>query len=80
MKVLFATTCIAVIAAVGYFFWHEYDATQRGQAVAASAADRARCLEVISSYVKSQSATLEPHAEDCVMRGLVTADEIMRAR
>lgn len=50
MKALVAATCVALLAAVGYYFWSEYSASQQKAAYAEKVAeeayrktDRGRC-------------------------------------
>jgi len=46
MKVLIAATCVAVLAAVGYFFYGEYADAQAREALAERQSIKAGCAKI----------------------------------
>lgn len=53
MKTLIAATCIAVLGAVGYFFWGEYSRYSERTAAADATANQAKyddCLEALVAF------------------------------
>lgn len=60
MKALIATTCIAVLAAVGYYFWNEYSRYSENQAA-------------IAEQVRNRNAEDQAHISGPECRGYAAA-------
>ena len=76
MRTLVSITCVAILSAIGYFGWTEYSKAQESERLARFQQERQRCLDW---YANGGG---EPEklsvSEDCVMRGLLTLDDIRR--
>lgn len=81
LKALVAVTCV-VVAAVGYWFWKEYETGQQASRVAEYRAARDSCLDIVHRYVARYSAEYSDDLmhliEGCVQRGLVNREDIDR--
>lgn len=71
LKGLIAVACVVIIAAGGYYFWGEVQASQQRQAIAKRLSEIAMCKESLREH---DDAAMQAR-EDCFSRGLVTADE-----
>lgn len=79
LQLLIAATCMAVLGAVGFWGWQQYEAVRKAEQIATQQQQRKSCL----GYVQNRKApastkdaeNLDFLIEDCISRGLlVTAD------
>lgn len=67
MKVLIAAACVAVIAAVGYFFWREYRGAQDAEVIANERMTQSVCATIS----EQREPIMFKHCRD---RGFRTSD------
>ena len=79
LRGLLGVAAIAIIAAVGYYFWGEYQQAQRAQRVADYTRQRGFCLDFLNEYVRGKP-DYRPSLDSCAARGLINADDIDSAR
>ncbi|MER2536025.1 MAG: hypothetical protein ABTQ31_12765 [Rhizobiaceae bacterium] len=61
MRALVAAACIAIIAAVGYYFWSEYSTYRQAElrhAQYTSAVEKETCLAAVVAYEKHMTETV----------------------
>lgn len=83
LKALVAATCIAVIAAVGYYFFREYSADQDRQRRAAFSIAKASCDEDMRAWLKrgeTPETALHDRMMNCLSSGYFTEAEMAEAR
>ena len=76
MKALVAAACIAVLAAVGYFFYGEYSEAVEGARVFDERSMRASCRAVLSDAEAGKTEGLEAKLTGCLLAGAVSQAEI----
>lgn len=84
LRGLIAVTCIAVLAAVGYFFWAEYQQAAHQSRQDEIATARQDCLFMLDRYANrgidnpNADAMLEA-VNDCIEKLLITEGDINAA-
>jgi len=76
MRPLISITCVAILAAIGYFGWTEYGKVQEAESLAQFQQDRKQCLDWYANGGGEPDKLAV--SEDCVMKGLLTLDDIKR--
>lgn len=81
MKPLIAVTCVAVLAAVGYFGWGELGRAQERERYADLVSDRGECLMEVRIYADLKTRRLDSKqvVDDCIQAGLLTATDLRSA-
>lgn len=79
LNVLIAVTCVAVLAAVGYYFWSEYREGERREAVEAAqraSGLRVMCRQMLDDVRVGRSADWKVgHVVTCVSEGYLREDQ-----
>jgi hypothetical protein len=78
MKVLIGLTCCAVLAAVGYYFWIQYQEAQLRAQREAYRAYRQECLELVYQR-KLMTDEEEAKISWCLVNGGLTKDDLDEA-
>ncbi|WMT85600.1 hypothetical protein NO932_11740 [Pelagibacterium sp. 26DY04] len=82
MKALVALTCAAVLGAIGYFFWGEYEAAQERERIAHFEAARSACLDQLGQFAADNyrgDATPDQRAAVMDCAGYITPDDVEAA-
>lgn len=80
MKALLAITCIAILAAIAYLGWGEWQRAQQASAVAVFTAARQSCQSNLTASISTPSEVLEEAVSKCVADRMLTAADIATAR
>jgi hypothetical protein len=74
MKALVAVTCLAVLAAITYWAWGEYQAGRERERIVKQERERATCLSFLERHNRNPSDDLEYLTGDCANRGYYSLD------
>lgn len=86
LRVLVGVAAIAVIAAVGYYFWRDYSDRLEAERIAAAASqramDRSLCMDILGSFNFNAGEKDRNYGTlmDCAERGVLTAADIEAER
>lgn len=77
MRILVGAACIAIIAAVGYYFVGEYRQAKADAEVAEYQALRSQCLSALRDISISGNQTI---VANCLFKGALTGDDVDRRK
>ena len=81
MKALVAITCVAMLAAVSYFFFQEYRTSVRLTEAAEFQALKRRCLAEVDAAAKALPSSESPaFLGNCLFQGVISEEELKAAR
>lgn len=84
MRFLVAAACLAILIVTGYFFWGEYQESQRAERVAVFSQKREVCHGDLDQYAKMSPQSADRQAmrqalDACANSFLISAEDINRA-
>jgi hypothetical protein len=81
MRILIAAACVAIVAAVGYYFVQEYRSAKANEALASAREYKARCDETLKRVTSTSTTDADAtYLANCLLNGAVTQAELDAAK